>query len=144
MCRTLFQFEQFLYSCKGACSEENTCYKLWKSITQYKKTLPRKRDPLAISIFKTFLYANSKYQIPDDISDLLDDFPEQFSNGDQLRPKSSMLLKIQKIAEEFLYLSIKEFLQKEGKVPQDEMPVQSIARKVRNGFCNHGLLLPEA
>jgi len=128
--RTLFQFEQFLYTSRGSCSEDNTCYKLWKVIAQFRKTLPKKRDALAVSILKIFLSSNSKYSVPDEISDLMDEFPEEFRSGDHPRPKSSMLLKIQKMAEDYLDPAIKEFLHKEGKVPQDEMAVQPVTKKV--------------
>ena len=60
----------------------------------------------------------------------MDEFPDEFRSGDQLCPKSSMLLKIQKIAEEYLNPAIKKFLHKEGKVALDEVPVQPVSKKV--------------
>ncbi len=92
--------------------------------------MPRKRDQLAAGIFKAFLSPHSKYQIPDDISDLLEEFPDELNNGEQLRPTSSLLEKVKMMAEDFLVPAIKEFLQKEGKVPQDEIPIKPVSRKV--------------
>lgn len=127
--RTLFQFEQFLYTCRGPSSEENACYKLWKAVTQFQKTVPRKHDSLAIHIHKTFISLNSKYNLPDDLFDFLDQDPEQFSDVEKLRPKSTALMKLKKLAEEYLGPAIKDFLQKEGKLPDDTVR-QKVIKKV--------------
>lgn len=139
--RTLLLFEQFLYTSKGPSSEENTCYKLWKSITQFQKTPTRKHDSLSIHIHRTFISVNSKFHLPEELCDFLDQGPENFSDADKLRPKSTTFMKLKKLTEEFLDPAIKEFLHEVGEFP-DDSEQQQVNRKVfpvHNGQCwNYG------
>ena len=108
--RTLFLFEQFLFTSKGPSSGENACYKMWKAITQFQKTLPKKHDSLAVHIYKTFISVDSKFHLPGELCEFLDKSPEQFSDSDKLRPKSTTFVQLKILTEEFLVPAINEFL----------------------------------
>lgn len=96
-----------MYTTKGPLSEENAYLRLWKSINRYNKTVERhKRDSLAVTIHKTYIFDQSKSSlpIPKELLKILDpDIPYD-------RPTTPALKVLQKLAEENMSSLIEEFL----------------------------------